>query len=859
MSPEQAEMNQLDIDTRSDIYSLGVVLYELLTGSTPLDKKRLKEAAFAELLRIIREEEPQKPSTRLSNSTESLPSISALRHMEPAKLTKLVSGELDWIVMKALEKDRNRRYETANGFAMDVQRYLGDEPVAAGPPSTWYRVRKFVRRNKRPVLATAVVAATLLAGIVGTTWQMVRANAARDNLKRINESERVEGYFRRIALAHAALSVNDLGGALEFLVACPEDLRGWEWRYLMRLCRVNPVVMRDRKAVYGVAFSPDGERLASADADGTIRIRNSKTGELIRPIENAHKGFACCVAFHPHGDHLASVGADKRVKVWDLTTVPPGTVFERDCDAVPAYGTAYSAAFSPFDPDHLAVGYAGTVTVWNWRAEKPVHTFPGHETDRISLAFSPDGRHLATGNWEGTVKLWDAVAGGNPLYTFTQTGGDRRPITALAFNPSGTRLAVASFARRVDVWDTTTGRLLHVLPHRGVVVMGVAFSREGLLASVGEDKVVRVWDVTGVTGRELLALRGHSATCSCVAFSPDGLRLASSGWDGEVRLWDATPLRGDERQELWSFEEHGDEVWSVAVNPTGSGIVSAGWGMPTLVWDAQTRRVSARLPGHGRIVFRVAWHPDGKRFASAGSGGDGQFTVKVWDATTEMEVLKLPAPGRPEFFAVAFSPDRRYLVTGRGNGAVQVWDANDGRPIGTLGTHNGPVRGVVFSPERRHLATVRPDREVDLWDATRLGEMPELQRPLRTFLGHLPGHGANVAFSPDGTRLVMSDKEYSVKICEVETGKELLVLRGQHTGDVYAVAVSPDGRWVASAGEDSSVKVWSARTGKLVRTFRGHTGLVSNLAFVDGRTLVSGSRDHTVKLWDVSNLQEDPG
>src|SRR6266545_4308887 len=174
MSPEQAEMSALGVDTRSDIFSLGVLLYELLTGSTPLSHKRVREAAYAEVLRMIKEEEPPRPSTRLSDSGEALASISAQRHMEPAKLTKLVRGELDWIVMKCLEKDRNRRYETANGFAADVQRYLNDEAVLACPPSTWYRFRKFARRNRTTLAMAAVVATALLLGIVATAWQAVR-------------------------------------------------------------------------------------------------------------------------------------------------------------------------------------------------------------------------------------------------------------------------------------------------------------------------------------------------------------------------------------------------------------------------------------------------------------------------------------------------------------------------------------------------------------------------------------------------------------------------------------------------------------------------------------------------------------
>src|SRR5438874_6862515 len=178
MSPEQAEASALGVDTRSDIYSLGVLLYELLTGSTPLTHKRMKEAAYAEILRMIKEEEPPKPSTRLSDSGEALASISAQRHMQPAKLTKLVKGELDWIVMKTLEKDRNRRYETAKDFAADVQRYLNDEAVQACPPSAWYRFRKFARRNKRILATVGLLALALLTGTVVSAWQAIRATEA---------------------------------------------------------------------------------------------------------------------------------------------------------------------------------------------------------------------------------------------------------------------------------------------------------------------------------------------------------------------------------------------------------------------------------------------------------------------------------------------------------------------------------------------------------------------------------------------------------------------------------------------------------------------------------------------------------
>src|SRR5437763_3377050 len=202
MSPEQAEINQLDIDTRSDVYSLGVLLYELLTGSTPFSRQELEKGGLLEMLRVIREQEPTRPSTKLSTA-EGLPTLAANRGTEPGRLTRLVRGELDWVVMKALEKDRNRRYDTAKDFAADVQRYLADEPVQACAPSAGYRLRKFVRRNKGPVLAASVIALLLVGGIIGTSWQALRATRAERLAK---DNERHAGAQKAQAQINVALA-----------------------------------------------------------------------------------------------------------------------------------------------------------------------------------------------------------------------------------------------------------------------------------------------------------------------------------------------------------------------------------------------------------------------------------------------------------------------------------------------------------------------------------------------------------------------------------------------------------------------------------------------------------------------------
>jgi WD40 repeat protein len=280
-------------------------------------------------------------------------------------------------------------------------------------------------------------------------------------------------------------------------------------------------------------------------------------------------------------------------------------------------------------------------------------------------------------------------------------------------------------------------------------------------------------------------------------------------------------------------------------------IASAGQGGDVKVWDVKTGRSSVEFNDG---IFALAWHPDGRRLAVAGSN-DELFTVKVWDTLRpEKYIFKLPR--EREYFVVAFSPDSKYLVTGRQKGAVQVWDAETGQEVATLGYHKQSVVAVVFSRDGKLLATASTDGEVKLWDATRLGEEQEGRSLPRR--ARVPG--PSVAFSPDGRRLATGGEHNTVLIWDLQNGQEPQTLWG-HGGEVYTLAFSPDedGRWVASGGEDGTVKVWDSHTREVVRTFRGHTGLVSSVAFTpDGRRLVSGSRDRTVKVWDLTFLSEIP-
>jgi WD40 repeat protein/serine/threonine protein kinase len=831
MSPEQALAKRVVIDHRTDVYSLGATLYELLTlepAFTGTDRQ--------ELLRQIAFEEPR----------------------PPRRLNRTIPAELETIVLKALEKNPAERYATAQELADDLRRFQEHKPIRARRPTLTERLRKWAARQPAVVglLLVSGLAALALVGVGVALLFNVRLHEELDTSDRLRQAEaqakkQLEDlqYIQKIDRAQAALRDGNFDRVATLLDACPAEQRHWEWHYLKQqghaTVRTFEDLYADPEGKSGDAdLSPDGKHIAFSHQDGTLRVCEATTGREILTVKRP----------------LSPFGVNNQVRHQGVAFSPDGTRLASTCDD-------------------------WTIRITNATTGAELYSLEGHSAPLTCMAFSPDGRRLAAASWaERSVRIWDVTPeqqlslpvcvastvgllgmplGPAPLLASTalfrgrvrQLGSllCRNRVQNLAFSPDGTRLAAAQRYGSVEIWEVSTLRLLRTLQGHTFEVWAVAFSPDGTqLASAGWDQTVKVWDVDsgqaeGVS-QPLHNFQDFTQAVSGLAFSPDGTRLAAASINGIIKSWDMST-----RTLACSFTAHAG-ITKVQYSLDGTRLLTFGGGAAK-IWDATTDP-GARL--FGQVPFGQL-SPDGQHFGFVDFKSPDQ-TAKVVNATTGQLLFNLLDHKKAGM--IRFSPDGTRLATvswSREEGmTVKVREWPSGKPLRTLRDAYATFTfaTMTFSPDGKRLATINADGRTLLWDL--LTGQPCIIRKEQQYPYGFTGIAAGVVFSPDGHRLAIFSwtEPNRVVIYDVTRGDTLFTL-DDHKSFVWGLAYSPDGKMFASTSFDATVKIWDPATFKLLRTLKGHSFLVFGLAFTpDSRRLITTCRDGTVKVWDPTSDQD---